>query len=154
MEPIRLGGCSSRVSRVLALLAGLAAALVLAAPAAAAAPNYILVSGPGLRHPVLLANWNENLRLLLAVANSRPAGSALAKTLHGRRKLDLAEFWAWSGKPRPTKASDANQHGSFYPAHGSLPAVIDITVQGVAAPHRVSATVLKILRRHGVPTRY
>jgi len=32
--------------------------------------------------------------------------------------------------------------------------VIDITVMGVAAPHLVSAKVLKILRRHGVPTRY
>jgi len=136
------------------LLASVAAALVLAAPAAAAAPNYILVSGPGLRRPVLLGNWNENLRLLLAVANSRPAGATLAKTLHHRRRLDLAEFWAWGDNPRPTSARDANQHGSFYPAHGSQPAVIDITVQGVAAPRRVSSTVLKILRRHGVPTRY
>jgi hypothetical protein len=134
--------------------ASVAVALVLAAPAAAAAPNYILVSGPGLRHPVLLANWNENLDLLLAVANSRKASPSLARTLRHRRRLDLAEFWGWSGKPRPTKPSDANQHGSFYPAHGSLPPVIDITVMGVAAPHVVSARVLKILRRHGVPMRY
>jgi hypothetical protein len=91
---------------------------------------------------------------LLAVANSRPAGKALARTLRHRRRLDLAEFSDWSGKPRPTKASDASQHGSFYPAHGSLPPVIDITVEGMTAPHRVSAKVLKILRRHGVPTRY
>jgi hypothetical protein len=136
------------------LFASVAGALVLAAPAAAAAPNYILVSGPGLRHPVLLANWNENLRLLLAVANSRSAGATLAKTLRRRRRLDLAEFWDWSGKPRPTKPGDGNQHGSFYPAHGSLPPVIDITVDGMATPHLVSARVLKILRRHGVPTRY
>lgn len=136
------------------LFASVAAALLLAAPAAAAAPNYILVSGLGLRHSVLLANWGENLKLLLAVANSRPAGPALATSLRRRRRFDLAEFWGWSGKPRPTKARDANQHGSFYPAHGSLPPVIDITVDGVAAPHLVSATALSILRRHGVPTRY
>jgi len=140
--------------RLLGFLAAIAVALVLAAPAVAAAPNYILVSGPGMRHPVLLANWNENLDLLLSVANSRAAGMSLARTLRHRRRLDLAEFWDWGGKPRPTKASDANQHGSFYPAHGSLPPVIDITVMGIAAPHLVSARVLKILRRHGVPARY
>jgi hypothetical protein len=142
------------VSRALLLFASGAVALVLVAPAAAAAPNYILVSGPGMGHPVLLANWSENLDLLLAVANSPRAGTSLARTLRHRRRLDLAEFWDWSAKPRPTKASDANQHGSFYPAHGSLPPVIDITVMGIASPHLVSAQVVKILRRHGVPTRY
>ena len=146
--------CNSDVSRALLLFASCAVALVLASPAVAAAPNYILVSGPGLRHPILLANWNENLRLLLAVAKSPKASASLAGMLQHRRRFDLAEFWAWNGKPRPTTGSDANQHGSFYPAHGSLRPVIDITVNGVAAPHLVSAKVLTILRRHGVPTRY
>jgi hypothetical protein len=55
-EPDRLMRCNSDVDRALLLFAALAVALVLAAPAEAAAPNYILVSGPGLRQPVLLAN--------------------------------------------------------------------------------------------------
>ena len=140
--------------RALLLLASGAVAFVLAAPAAAAAPNYILVSGAGLRHPVLLGNWRENGVLLLAVANSRPAGKALTHDLTRRRRLDLAEFWAWSGKPRPTKPTDANQHGWFYPAHGSQVALIQLTVNGDFLVRLVPAKVLSILRHHGVPTRY
>ena len=47
----------------------IAAAVVLVAPAHAAAPNYILVNGPGLQQPVLLDDWSENLQLLLAIAH-------------------------------------------------------------------------------------
>jgi hypothetical protein len=120
----------------------------------AAAPNYILVSGPGLRHPVLLGNWKENGVVLLAVANSRVARRSLWRDLVHRRRFDLAEFWGWSGKPRPTKPSDANQHGWFYPAHGSQVALIEITVNAEFVPRLVPARVLKILRHHGVPIRF
>jgi hypothetical protein len=139
--------------RPLIFLAALATTATFASTASAAAPNYILVSGPGLTHPVLMAKWSENLRLLSAVANARKATGAAVRVLAQRPRLDLAEFWAWSGRPRPTRPNEANQHGWFYPAHASTQAVIELTVNGTAAPRFVPAVVLKILELHGIPTR-
>jgi hypothetical protein len=136
-----------------AIAAAAMAAAVLVSSAQAAAPNYILVSGRGLSHPVLLADWQENMRILLSVANApRARGNTLAG-LAARPRFDLAEFWAWSGRPRPTRPSQASQHGTFYPAHGSKVALIVLTVQGVTVPRRVPSFVLKTLAQHGVPTR-
>jgi hypothetical protein len=125
----------------------------LAAPAQAAAPNYILVSGRGLSHSVLLANWQENMKLLLAVANVPRARGQMLAGLSARPRFDLAEFWDWSGRPRPTQAAQASQHGIFYPAHGSNVALIVLTVQGVTVPRRVPGFVLTTFARHGIPTR-
>lgn len=75
------------------IAAAVAAAAVLAGPAQAAAPNYILVSGRGLSRPVLLANWQENMKLLLAVANSPRAQGQMLAGLSARPRFDLAEFW-------------------------------------------------------------
>jgi hypothetical protein len=130
-----------------------AAILVLASPAQAAAPNYIIVSGSGLARPVLLSNWKENLVLLLAVANAPRARGIAIRGLAHRPRLDLAEFWAWSGRTRPTTATNANQHGQFYPARGSRPQVIVMTANGVTVPRLAPASLLKILARHGIPTR-
>src|SRR4051812_47542498 len=62
--------------------------VVLATPAQAAAPNYILVSGRGLSHPVLLADWQENMKLLLAVANSPRAQGQVLAGLSTRPRFD------------------------------------------------------------------
>jgi hypothetical protein len=141
------------VARATALVTGLAAiVLALAPPARAAAPNYILVSGPGLAEPVLLADWSENLALLVALTDARRATGA-ARALARRPRLDLAEFWGWSGLPPPTKATKTGQHGTFYPAHGSQPAVIVILVNGAAFPRRVPAEVRRVFARHGIPLR-
>lgn len=134
------------------LAAAVCAALVLALPAAAAAPNYILVSGRGLAHPVLLANWRENLKLMLAVANAPRARGPVTR-LRARPRFDLAEFWAWGMRPRPTRPADASQHGSFYPSHAAKPALIILQVQGIVVPRLAPPSVLRILGRHGVPTR-
>lgn len=141
------------VARATVLLTGWALALVLASSAQAAAPDYILVSGPGLVRPVLLANWNENHDLLLALAVAPRARGAQVRGLGRRRSLDVAEFWGWSGKPRPTKASQANQHGRFYPADGTHPAVIVLTVNGNSFPRLVTAKVRSVFVRHGIPLR-
>jgi hypothetical protein len=132
--------------------AALASALVVAFPASAAAPNYIMVSGHGLAKPVLLADWSENLELLVAVANA-PRARGAVRGLSRRPRLNVAEFWNWSHLPRPTRPSQANQHGSFYPAHGSRPAVIVIMVEGTNVARLAPPKVIRIFRKHGVPSR-
>lgn len=120
----------------------------------AAAPPYIMVSGPRLAKPVLLSDWEENLALLLAVdASPRPKASEL-RGLSTRPRLDLALFWGWSlDSPPPTKASDASAHGSFYPTYRGRPALIRMKVNGEDHVHVASPKVLRIFAKHGIPTR-
>ena len=130
-----------------------AVALALAAPAQAAGPNYILVSGPGLRQPVLLDDWSENARLLVAIGQGPRAKRAALRGLARRPRYDLAEFWGWSSLPAPTDPREATQHGLFYPARGRKPAIFKVMVEGTRVPRIASARALAILARHGVPTR-
>jgi hypothetical protein len=131
----------------------LAVAVALAAPAQAAAPNYILVSGPGLAQPVLLGDWNENLDLLGAIGNSPRAKRANLRGLARRPRFDLAEFWGWNALPAPTDPRQATQHGWFYPARGRKPALFKVMADGKTFPRIASRAALAILARHGVPTR-
>ena len=132
-------------------MAAVAAALILASPVHASAPNYILVSGHGLKRPILLDNWNENAALLSALVDAPKAKRSVVLGLARRPRFDLAEFWGWGGRPRPTRPSQANQHGWFYPKQRSKPPVIVITVNGEKVPRLVPTTVLEILGRHHVP---
>jgi hypothetical protein len=132
-------------------VAALAAALVLASPVHASAPNYILVSGPGLKRPILLGNWSENGALLSALVNAPKAKGSVVLGLARRPRFDLAEFWGWAGRSRPTRPSQASQHGWFYPKHRFKPAVIVVTVNGEELPRLVPKSVLEILERHHVP---
>ncbi|HEX6763483.1 MAG TPA: hypothetical protein VF094_11850 [Gaiellaceae bacterium] len=141
------------MARALLLIALLGAALGLAAAASAAAPNCILVDGHGLSHPVLLANWRQNLKILLAVGSAPPARGPAVASLRTRARFDLAEFWDWRGRPRPTSPAQASQHGSFYPAHGRTPAIVVLQVQGIVVPRIAPAFLLTLLARSGVPTR-
>jgi hypothetical protein len=139
------------VRSAIVVCAVVASALVVAASASAAAPNYIVVSGHGLARSTLLADWNENLELLVAVGNAPRAKGAAVRGLNLRARFDLAEFWNWSYLPRPTNPSKSTQHGIFYPAHARRPAVI--TVDGTKVPRLVPTKVLQIFQAHGVPTR-
>ena len=134
-------------------MAALAAVLVLAPPVHAAAPNYILVSGPALKRPIVLGNWGENLALLSALVNAPRAKGSVVLAVARRPRFDLAEFWGWGSMPRPTRPSQANQHGWFYPAHRSQPPVIVLMVNGYRFPRLVPSAVAKILARHQVPLR-
>jgi hypothetical protein len=129
------------------LVAAVAGALVLAAPASGAAPQYILVTGPCLAKPVLLGSWSENHVFLSALADA-PRLERTATALVRRPRYRLALFWGPPAKQPPTRPRDAAQHGTFYPAHHGRPAVVDIT-----EPRRASARALAVLARHGVPTR-
>jgi hypothetical protein len=141
------------VTRAAGLLGVVATALVLASSAEAAAPNYILVSGRGLAHPVLLSKWDENGTLLSSLAAAPRARRSIVRGLARRPRFDLAEFWGWEGRPAPTRPREANQHGWFYPARRSRPAVFDVVVAGIRIPRVAPAKALRILARHGVPTR-
>jgi hypothetical protein len=91
-------------------------ALVLASTVEAAAPRYMLVSGPGLARPVLLANCEENGALLSALVTARRANEDTVRGLGKRLRLRLGLLWGWPEKPRPTRPSQANQTGWFYPS--------------------------------------
>ncbi len=139
--------------RATVVVAGFIACLALAAPAYAAAPNYILIHGAGLPKPVLLPNWSENGQLLAALVGARQAPPRVVRHLRVRPRFGMALFWGWSDRPRPSSPAQANQRGWFYPAHGSQPPVIRLRVNGVYAARVVPTRVLRILTRHGVPAR-
>jgi hypothetical protein len=139
------------VGRAPLLVAALAATLALAAPARAAAPRYILVSGPDLARPVLLDNWGENGALLAALVNARRPTGPVVRGLSRRPRLHLALFWGWPETPRPTRPRDANQHGWFYPARRGQPAVVTV-LNGVWGPRIAPPRAVRILARHGIPT--
>lgn len=123
---------------------------VVAAPARAAAPRFILVTGPGLDRPVLLGDWSENLRLMESLL---PARRARGFSPSGRPRYDLALFWGVPARPVPRRPREANQHAWFYPAHDGRPAVIDLMLSGARYPRLATSGALRILARHGVPTR-
>jgi hypothetical protein len=144
---------SGSMSRTVAVIGLMVAMLWLAAGAQAAAPDYMMVSCPSLKRPVLLGDWNENAAFLLATAGAPKAKRDVVRGLARRPRCDLAEFWAWTGKPRPTRPAQANQHGWFYPARRGQPAVLHLMVDGVRIPRIAPTRALRILARHGVPTR-
>jgi hypothetical protein len=139
------------VTRILAVIAvALTAAVVTAGSAHAAAPRYILVTGPGLERAVLLADWNENLDLLIGLLPAkRPASGWQAH----RKRYDLALFWGVPARPIPKNPAEANQHGWFYPAVGGRRAVVKLLIDGQDFPRVATPEALRILARHGVPTR-
>jgi hypothetical protein len=124
--------------------------LVLAGPASAAAPRYIMVSGTGIAKPILLASWHENQVLEMALANApkteQPSGLSV------RPRLTLSLFWGW-GEKRPTRPGQANQRGWLYLAVGSQPALIALRVNGSSRLRVVPASLVRLLQRHGVPMR-
>ena len=146
VEPDAERWCTSYVTRALVLIGCGAVAMALASGAGAAAPRYILVSGPGLEAPILLPDWGENLDLLVSMGNA-PRIEPSTAGLSGRRRLRLSLFWGWPESPIPTDPWDANQTGWFYPRTGSQPGVVELDVPRVA-PTRA----MRILARHGVPT--
>ena len=138
------------LARILILIAVLLAAGVVAVPAQAAAPRYILVSGPGLQRPAILGNWSENLAFVTSLLHAHRPTSGWREN---RPRYDLALFWGVPAKPVPTRPNEANQHGWFYPATGGRRAVVKMRVSGEDYPRVATPETLRILARHGVPTR-
>jgi hypothetical protein len=128
-----------------------------AAPAQAAAPRLLMVTGAQVVKPVMLSDWDEILTLA-GLLSSGPA--APSDPLGGRPSLQLAMFWnagiwepyARKGRLESLRPEQANQFGRFYPAVAGRPALVDLPWAGTW-PKRVGPDALAILARHGVPTR-
>jgi len=123
-----------------------------------AAPGVIVLSGGPLRTPIVLSNWIENQKLMMAAATTVSIpDSALAH----RQKVDVEMFWGaeWSHYASTPdslallrRVREA-QRGAYYPAAHRKPA---IWVFGPAGPMPASERLLSsegiaILRAHRVP---
>jgi hypothetical protein len=117
-----------------------------------------MISGLELKQPVVLMDWNENLRIMSECVNARVVPAA---KLRNRSPYRVGEFWGseWTrfveegGRPGDLRPAQATQTGAFYPARGRLAAVIRVTVDGRYAPRRAGPVLLATLRAHGVRTR-
>ena len=142
------------VARSVACLVIVLAALVLTAPASAAYPRYVIVSGPRLPQPILLSQWSETITLMEETSWAPRAGSKARRSLRTRIRYDLALFWEWSPEEAPpTRPRDAQQHGWFYPATARRRAIVDLRVNGIRIPRFAPEAVLRIFVRHHIPTR-
>jgi hypothetical protein len=140
----------SACARISIVFVTLLAAGTVVVPAQAAAPRYILISGPGLQRPATLGNWSENLAFVTSLLHAR---RPTAGWRDNRPRYQLALFWGVPAKPVPARPSAANQYGWFYPAVGGRRAVIKLRVGGEDFPRVATGETLRILARHGVPTR-
>ncbi|MBA3441597.1 MAG: hypothetical protein H0T92_17190 [Pyrinomonadaceae bacterium] len=136
------------------------AATILAIPVEAAAPRLLMIYGKQLPKPIILANWQENQRLMSAITEE---AKVTPEELKGRPYLEVALFsglewvrYVDQGKPldklRPKQAS---QHGRFYPAVGDAAPIM--TFKSLPGPgpltRRVDAKGVEILAGHGIPVR-
>lgn len=102
---------------------------------------------------MLLANWSQNGALLSSLVNAPFAPRSVVQGLKRRSGLRIAEFWDWGGRPRPTRPSEANQYGWFYPAERGHVAVFALMVNGTNAPRLAPTRALRILAAHEIPIR-
>jgi hypothetical protein len=116
----------------------------------AAAPPFLMVTGPPHVRPILLDDQRENLRILTALVDAPFAPPAIVKGLEERPRLDLGLFWRWTWTNAPTHPADASDHGSLYPGRGPDPAVAVVRLDGTTRPRIVPERALAILRRRGV----
>jgi hypothetical protein len=133
-EPTTPAGCRTddmaQRAATIAVIA-LVAVLWAAAPAQAAAPRLVMVSGAPLAKPVLLSDWGE-ITTLYGMLFNGPA--ALSELRGGRPSLQLALFWdanVWEpyvrdGRLGSLRPEQADQFGRFYPAVPDGPALVEL----------------------------
>lgn len=129
------------------------------APASArenfAAPEIVIFYDERSSVRVSVAGWEQNHQWLLQAVPLRPDQRPLYSELAQRSSIKLAAFWGtqWRAYTRPDSIrvlapQRANQHGTFYPAVGTRPALVDIGALRVLTDSGVA-----LLRVHGVPVR-
>ena len=135
-----------------AAIAAAIASLALAAPAHAAAPNYILIHGPGLEQPILL-HVVENGTVLLTLVQAPYASPQRIRQLRNRPRLGLALFWDWRDRPGPRalpqRTSEAPSAQRTAPNRRSS----RFGSTAPTSPDSPRPRFLRILARYGVPIR-
>lgn len=127
------------------------------APSRLAAPGVIVFSGGPLTNPIVLSDWAENQRLMMAAVPAMVSDSELAH----RAKIDVAMYWGgeWS---RFAVSPDSRallrrmreaQPGAYYPAAHLRPAVWIFGPMGAMRSSRrhLGAEGVAILRAHHLP---
>src|SRR3954453_8056923 len=122
-----------------------------------AAPEVIVATGGPLTRRVVLTDFDENRRLMLAATEIAPVQSA---TFRSRPRIRLAMYWGvqWQGKANlpdsvtPTAAANGAQTGAFYPGFRGEPAVWLFGAYGPmrASARHVTPDGLAILARHKI----
>lgn len=125
-----------------------------------AAPQVIVVNGGPLRQRVVLVDFEENMRLMLATTAT---ASVQLASLRQRPRIPVAMYWGieWMGKldlpdsVGPIAATPGAQPGAFYPAFRGQPAIWLFGAYGVtpASARWVKGEGLAILAKHKIPTR-
>jgi len=132
---------------------------------AAAAPWAIIAYGPMLRERVVIADWHENHRLMLAAP--WPGTATDARAFRGRARVELALFWGpeWAHLAHSRdaaarlRADQANQRAWLFPARGDEAAVLvlDPPVEPEFAATLMARVLapdgVAMLVAHGVPMR-
>ena len=133
------------------------------APASLAAPWAIIAHGPLLAERVVIADWNENLRIVSAFSQS--SRKVPPRAMAGRAYVDLAMYWGPEWKHlqhdpeavRRLRNEGASQRARLYLAQGDHPAVVVYNLPVVPmfsetlATHEVSDKGLAVLGAHGIP---
>jgi hypothetical protein len=140
-----------------ALIFAAVLALGLVAPAQAAAPRLIMVSGEPLTGPILISDAEQVFELYQSFFQGQPVERG---ALEGRRSLRLGLFWdnaLWEPYVREGRLDEltperANTVGWFYPAADDRPALVDVPGYG-SWPKVANERTLGILEGSGVPVR-
>jgi hypothetical protein len=120
-----------------------------------------MIHGGGLEQPIFLTDWQQNQRLMAAVAQP---DTVPTEAIAQRSSFELSMFWygpRWEpyvrdGRLGELEPSMAEQQATFYPASGQLPALFRLgsAPGGMAASwRRITSTGLAILSAAGIPTR-
>lgn len=123
-----------------------------------AAPQIIVANGGPLRQRVVLSDFTENHRLMLATTQS---AMVQRESLVQRPRVRVAMYWGFQWKGRTDlpdsvdvlSAATGAQPGSFYPAARGQPAVwvFGASAGSPTSIRWITAEGLAILQRHKIP---
>ena len=140
----------------------------------AAAPVFLAISGPALKERMVLASpvqatcYCGPVAQFMQAAVSGEYVTVDPESLKGRPYLDLRFYWGpeWvryaeaGGRGESLRPDQANQRGRFYPAAGSMPAIVEVDAspdfpgKPVDSPYRtISDRGLQMLKELGLPVR-
>jgi hypothetical protein len=143
--------CTRLVRRVTPLIVVLLSAVI---TVRAAAPRIIIIYGSLVPRKIMMTQWEENHRFMLAITETAGIDP---KDLSRRPYVELAFFWGpdWVKYVSEGRSLDAltavqaNQHGRFYPAFYGAPPIVELDRGNY---RKIQPEGLKILATIGVPT--